>query len=284
MRADTRHYWVNQAPVQGRQDDRDIGKMANEPSIDREVDPQATGGLNRSWLILALLAVLLIGAIAVYWFGLRDVLTLEALVNARESLGQFTQANWWWLFLAAAFAYVLATLTMLPTVSWLSLTIAFMFGTAFGVTWGTVVAAFAIYLGVLGGLPILYFMVERSIGQILRERFAAQIDRVAKGVERDAFFYILASRLIPIVPYVVANTGPALVGVPLRTFMVASAVGLIPGIFVYAYLGASLTTAVNPEGISVSPAIIGAFAALGVLSLMPIVLKRLLPGTGAEEA
>jgi len=181
------------------------------------------------------------------------------------------------VFLAAVLAYAVVTSILLPTVFWLTLLISYSFGTAFGVWLGACLASFAIYLGVLCGLPVVFLAVRFIVGDALRNRFGASIDQIARGVERDALFFIIALRLIPVVPYMVVNAVPALVRVKLSTHLVASAIGLIPGTFVYSYLGASLTTAVDATSLQVSWQILLALAGLGVLSLVPIGLRKFAP-------
>ena len=231
----------------------------------------------RPWLLAGGLLVAMLVVYILYNVYIQDMVSLAALANAKDRLGVFVQDYAIFVFVAAILAYALVTSILLPVVVWLSLLISYSFAAAYGVWVGALVASLSIYLGVLAGLPLAFLAVRYIVGDRLRRRFGPSIDRFAKGVERDALFYIMALRLIPVVPYILVNAAPALVRVKLSTHMLGSAIGLVPGIFVYAYLGASLTTAVDATSIQVSWQILVAFAGLGLLSLTPILIRRLAP-------
>ena len=231
----------------------------------------------RPWLLGGGLLVMMLIAYILYNVYIQDMVSLAALANAKTSLGAFVRDYAIFVFAAGILSYALVTSILLPVVVWLSLLISYSFAAAYGVWVGALIASLSIYLGVLAGLPLAFLAVRYIVGDRLRSRFGPSIDRFAKGVERDALFYIMALRLIPVVPYILVNAAPALVRVKLSTHLLASAIGLVPGIFVYAYLGASLTTAVDSASIQVSWQILVAFAGLGLLSLTPILIRRLAP-------
>src|SRR5439155_801084 len=60
---------------------------------------------------------------------------------------------------------------------------------------------------------------------------------VAAGI---AFNYLLVLRLVPIFPFWLVNLVPALVGMRLRSYMLATFLGIIPATFVFASLGSGL--------------------------------------------
>ena len=244
---------------------------------DQQIVKTRTLSVVRSWGLAAALLIVAGGVYFAYDCCLSNRVSLAALSQAKDSLGQYVQTNIVLVFLAAVLAYAVVTSILLPTVVWLTLLISYSFGAAFGVWLGACLASLAIYFGVLCGLPVAFLAVRFIVGDALRDRFGATIDQIARGVERDALFFIIALRLIPIVPYMVVNAAPALVRVKLSTHLVASAIGLIPGTFVYSYLGASLTTAVDATSIQVSWQILLALAGLGALSLLPIGLRRFAP-------
>jgi uncharacterized membrane protein YdjX (TVP38/TMEM64 family) len=104
-------------------------------------------------------------------------------------------------------------------------------------------------------------------------------------------------RLVPAFPFWLVNLAPALLGVSLRDYVVATAIGIIPGTFAFALTGAGLDSvlaahhhayaaclAQNPApgacsfGLHPSslltPKLLVAFAALGVVALIPAIVKR----------
>jgi uncharacterized membrane protein YdjX (TVP38/TMEM64 family) len=102
-------------------------------------------------------------------------------------------------------------------------------------------------------------------------------------------------RLVPIFPFWLVNLVPALAGVSLRTFVAATALGMIPGTFAFTFVGAGLESVVAAQEAAyqaclaagrpecrlnfnlksvITPEILAALAALGVLALIPVVVTR----------
>jgi uncharacterized membrane protein YdjX (TVP38/TMEM64 family) len=119
---------------------------------------------------------------------------------------------------------------------------------------------------------------------------------LAEGFRADAFSYLLFLRLVPIFPFWLVNLVPALAGVRLPVFAAATAIGILPGTFAFAFVGAGLTSVITAQGTAyraclaagrsdcrldfdlkaaVTPELLIALAALGVLALIPVVVKRL---------
>ena len=82
-------------------------------------------------------------------------------------------------------------------------------------------------------------------------------------------------RLIPAFPFFLVNLVSGLTRVNLGTYMTATAVGIIPGSFVFAYAGRQLGT-INSLGEIASPPVLLAFTLLGLLALLPIVYRKFL--------
>jgi len=99
------------------------------------------------------------------------------------------------------------------------------------------------------------------------------------GFQDNAMSYLLVLRLVPLFPFFVVNLVPAFLGVPLRTYVIATFFGIIPGTFVFALAGGGLGSALEASGeFSVSsiltPEVIAALVGLAVLALIPVVYKK----------
>jgi uncharacterized membrane protein YdjX (TVP38/TMEM64 family) len=70
------------------------------------------------------------------------------------------------------------------------------------------------------------------------------------------------------------NLAPAFTSIPLRTYVLATFLGIIPGTFVFVNLGQTLAQIDSLSGL-VSVQTLGAFALLGVFALVPVVWKKL---------
>ena len=87
-------------------------------------------------------------------------------------------------------------------------------------------------------------------------------------------------RLVPAIPFFLANLVPALVGVPLSRFVISTFLGIIPGTVVFTSVGAGLgevfARGETPNlGIIFEPHILLPILGLCVLSALPIAIKAL---------
>ena len=100
------------------------------------------------------------------------------------------------------------------------------------------------------------------------------------GFKENALSYLLVLRLVPAFPFFIVNLVPAFLGVPLRTFVIATAVGIVPGTFVFASIGAGLGSIFDSmqefslKG-ALTPQVVTALVGLSLLSLLPVVLKQI---------
>jgi uncharacterized membrane protein YdjX (TVP38/TMEM64 family) len=95
--------------------------------------------------------------------------------------------------------------------------------------------------------------------------------------------YLLVLRLVPLFPFFLVNLAPAFLGVPLSTYVVATLVGIVPGTFVYASVGAGLGAVLAAGGepdlsIAWRPEVLGPLLGLAALACLPILYKRLKAG------
>ena len=140
------------------------------------------------------------------------------------------------------------------------------------------------------------FLIARSaIGEFLTRRAGPFAARLAEGFRADAFNYLLFLRLVPF-PFWLVNLAPALFGVRLSTFVAATAIGILPATVTFAVFGAGLGTVMAAQEAQYSaclaagrndcsvdfdasnvltPTLLAALVALGVLALVPVLARRL---------
>lgn len=235
----------------------------------------------KRWLPLIGLAGLMILGFAQGW---HEHLSLAALIRERQALAGFVGDYILLALTVYAAIYTAAVALSFPGASLLTIAGGFLFGWALGGV-VTVVAA------TLGAVAV--FLVARtSIGEFLTERAGPFLARISEGFRADAFNYLLFLRLTPIFPFWLVNIAPAMFNMPLRSFALGTFLGIIPGTFAFAFIGSGLDSviaaqeAANPGcaaagkcSIEVSALItselLAAFFALGIASLIPVVLKRL---------
>ena len=96
-------------------------------------------------------------------------------------------------------------------------------------------------------------------------------------------------RLVPLFPFFLVNLVPAFLGVSLRLYVVGTFIGIIPGTFVFATVGAGLGSVFDQGGEFsaagiLTPQIITALVGLAVLALIPVVYKKIKARSGKAAA
>jgi len=225
-------------------------------------------GIARKLPLLAILAVAVAGAVL-----LRDQLSFQALADHRDALIGFRDANYVGTALVFVAAYVLIVAFSLPGATIATLAGGFLFGVFPGVL-------FNVSAATLGAVAI--FLAARwGLGDQLAARIDAsegRIKRLREGLRDNELSVLFLIRLVPAVPFFVANLLPALVGVQLNRFAFTTFFGIIPGALVYTWVGAGLGTVFargeTPDlGIIFEPQILGPLLALAALAALPIVVK-----------
>ena len=227
-----------------------------------------TGAVLRK--ILPLLALAAVAGV-ILWFDLDRYLTFSALKEHRHALIAFVDEQMALAVLTYIVVYALATAVSLPGGAILSVAGGFLFGAWLGTLWIVMAATI--------GATAIFLIARTALGGPLRRRAGPALRRMEDGFSKNAFSYLLTLRLIPLFPFFLVNLVPAFLGVTLRTYVIATAVGVIPGAFVFASSGVGLGSVFDSsESFSASsvltPEILVALTGLGLLSLLPVVYKR----------
>ncbi|QJF50242.1 TVP38/TMEM64 family protein [Roseobacter ponti] len=222
---------------------------------------------------LPLLVILVVAAAGA--FTLRDYLSFDALRDNREALIAFRDANILLTMLGFVAAYIVIVAFSLPGALIATLTGGFLFGTlggsALSVTGATI------------GAVIIFLAARHGLGEKLKARMDASqgtVRKVKEGIDENQWSMLFFLRLVPVVPFFVANLVPAFLAVPLHRFAISTFFGIIPGSLVYSSVGAGLGTVFErgetPDlGIIFEPHILLPILGLSALSLMPVVVKAI---------
>lgn len=220
------------------------------------------------------LAVIVAAAVIGGWL-LRDYASFETLRENRAALLAFRDAHFGWMALGFVAAYVLIVAFSLPGAAVASVTGGFLFGLALG----TLLNMFAATVGATA----IFLAARLGLGRSLNARLEAgegTLRRVREGLREHEISVLLLLRLVPVVPFFVANLLPALVGVSFRNFLWTTAVGIIPGGLVYTWIGVGLGEVFDRGGspdlsLLWEPHVIGPLLGLCALAALPIVIKTL---------
>lgn len=219
-------------------------------------------------VVIAIVAIL--GAVT-----LKDYLSFDTLRDNRDALLVFRNQNYMGLVAVFLAVYVTIVAFSLPGAAVASVTGGFLFGLAAGVVFNVTAAtvgATAIFLAARWGLGAsLTARIEASDGRIRR---------LKEGLRENEISVLFLLRLVPAVPFFVANLLPALVGVKLRNFVATTALGIVPGAIVFTWIGVGLGEVFDrgesPDlSLLWEPHIIGPILGLCVLAALPIVIRSL---------
>lgn len=223
------------------------------------------------WRRLWPIALIAAALIAAWASGVHRYLSLETLREQQGALRGFVSANLVLSVVIYIAVYAAATFLMLPGALWITIAGGFLFG-----LWGGTPATVA---GATIGASLLFFAAKSSVGSALRERAGPFLQKLEKGFQEDAISYMFALRFLPVVPFPVANIAPALFGAKYRDYAITTALGIIPGVIAYTWIGAGLGATFaaggDPDLASVARNLIPAFLALGIVSLLPVAYKKL---------
>jgi len=172
-----------------------------------------------------------------------------------------------------------------------------------GFLFGPFMAAAIVVPSATLGATVLFLVAKSSIGDFLAEKVRPYLEKLDQDFENDSFNVLLFLRLVPAFPFWLVNLAPAFLGVKTRTFFVATFFGIIPGTIAYSYVGGGFTSIVRSawhdptfqvclgeeqSGLRavgdcrmeldlshfITPQVIAAFILLGVVALIPVILRH----------
>ncbi|MEW6681813.1 MAG: TVP38/TMEM64 family protein [Nitrospirota bacterium] len=215
---------------------------------------------------LAILALFVVGVTAFFYFDLGQYLSLAALKANKDALRAYTEAHYAATVGSYIVIYCAQTALSLPGAAILTLTGGFLFGTL----WGTVY----VNLAATSGAALAFLAARYLLRDAVERKFGPRLASIQRGFAQNAFNYLLTLRLIPLFPFFLVNLASGLTRVRLSTYVAATAVGILPGSAVYANAGSQLGAIESLKDV-VSPGVLGAFALLGGLALVPVIYQKL---------
>jgi uncharacterized membrane protein YdjX (TVP38/TMEM64 family) len=212
--------------------------------------------------------------------------SLEALVRHRAAIDDFVASHRLLAVLSYMGLYIVIVALSVPGAIFLTVTGGFLFGLALG-------SAAAVISATIGA-TLIFLAARTALGDPLLRRAGPRANQLARGFRDDAFSYLLFLRLVPAFPFFLVNLVPAFAGVRLGPFIAATAIGIIPGAIVFALAGVGLDSMIGAQKNSydqciaasgtdcrlafdpadvLTPQLIAALVALGLLALMPVLVK-----------
>jgi uncharacterized membrane protein YdjX (TVP38/TMEM64 family) len=246
-----------------------------------------SGGLRR-WLP-AVALVLVMGLVFV--MGWYKYLSFENIAVNYDALRGLIDQNLHLALIVYVLTYIVVVALSMPCALVMTMTGGMLFGWQLGTP--------AALIGATTGASIIFLIVKTSFGAALAAKAGPWLGKLQEGFREHALSYLLFLRLVPAFPFVVVNLAPALLGVPLRTFVLGTFLGILPGTTAFSMAGAGLGNAVeaqnriykaclakgpeNPDlacpytidtSALVNTELLVGFALLGVVALIPVAIRR----------
>ncbi len=256
--------------------------MAKEQHPMPPAPQDRTRRIGRLALRFAPAAILVIGLIVAIMNGALDHLSIHGLRDSRVYLHDAAQHRPLLTGLIYFGIYVAVVTLSLPGGT-LAMTLAG--GFLFGPWVGGLIADLACTLGAM----VAYAVCRLTVGDALDRRANPTFKAFEQGFRKDAFFYLLTLRLIPVTPFWLANIAAGVFGVAVRPFLISTAVGILPASLIYAGLGADLGVLFDRGGridshLMLAPRILVPLVGLALLSVLPLLHHRWRGGGAARDA
>ncbi|WP_298742817.1 VTT domain-containing protein [uncultured Brevundimonas sp.] len=182
--------------------------------------------------------------VLIFAMGWNRYLSLDTLRDHGQSFRDFTAAHYLLSLLALMLLFAVLTASVVPGVFFLTITAGYLFGPWIGGV-ATSVAATA-------GALVVYAATRTALGEPLRrraERDAGLMRKVCAAIDRDTFWYVLASRLAVVVPFHMINVAAGMMAVRPAPYALATVIGLLPAHIIYCWIGARLNAllAADPD-------------------------------------
>ncbi len=228
-------------------------------------DPQNRSKSSISWKKVLILLIFVGGFSAFFLLGGDQYLNFSTLKTNRDRLLAYTLNHYWSILIGAMAVYSASTALSLPVATLLSLTIGFLFG-----LWvGTGIILFSATLG-----ATLAFLAARYVlADVVSRRMGMMAKKLIAEFHRNDFNYLLFLRLVPLFPFWLINLATAFTPIKVQTYVAATAIGIIPGAFVFTNLGQSLGRIDSPDQL-LSFKTINALILLSIFALIPVFVKK----------
>lgn len=240
-------------------------------------DDAAAKGRLSPWRLVPIL-VLVAGLVLFFVFDLGRFVSPDALKEHHATLKTWVADKGAFALLAYMLVYAVLVAFSVPGGAVMTV--------AGGLLFGAVVTTATVVIAATAGATAVFLAVKWGLGDALRARAGPTLKKMEAGFRENALSYLLVLRLVPLFPFWLVNLAPAFLGVPLRTYVFGTLVGIVPGTFVFALVGNGAGAVLEAGGtldfrIIFRPEILAPIVGLAALALIPVIYKRLRARRGA---
>lgn len=221
----------------------------------------------RKWFLLALLTCLLV---AFFYFDLKQYLTFDTLKKYHKVALSWTQDHYLPAVAIYLFIFIGLIACAIPSATFMALFGGFLFG--------SIAIIYATIGTTLGGF-ILFIAIRTALGKSIAAKSTGWLKNMEEGFHKNAFNYLIMMRLVPVFPCWISNISAGVMNVPIKTFLLATTIGVFPSTAIYVMVGRGLDTFFSSGktptvDLLLTPSLFIPLLALAIISIIPIFYKR----------
>lgn len=217
-------------------------------------------GTGKQKFLVLVLAAVLLGVLA--WY-VKNHVSLEELVVRELRVREAIADRPWRSFTIGLAIY--SVVSLVPGTSGKSVIFAWLFG-----FWQAVVL---IVFGLTVAATVMFYLSRYVFRGWIEDRYTKFLTTLNRHLQKEGAFYLLTLRMAHF-PFSIINLASGASRVPVRTFCWTTALGLLPGTLIFAYVGIRLPSldvlARQGAGSLIDAPLIGALAAS---ALFPLVFR-----------
>ncbi len=216
--------------------------------------------MSRKVIVPSLFILLL----AASYYGFKDILSLEFLLARRIELTNFVanhpapSAGTFFLLCILGGLFLPGAMLLLVAGGWL-----------FGVGGGMILSIVGFLCSALAAFVMVRGIYDGALPASVKTRAAP----FRRELERNGFYYLLFLRLVPLLPFSVVNLCAGAAGISLKSFLLATVLGILPVSFICVQAGSHLAE-IGALNEILSPPVLVSLSLLGCLALFPALLRR----------
>ncbi len=215
-------------------------------------------------IITAILVVL--GIILIFKYtDLGEWLTLEGFQRNKNFMKEYMSEH----YLISVIIYILFY-TFVVSFFFPGATVTLIAG---GFLFGTVPAMVYSIIGATIGGTLSFLFSRYIIGSWIQKKYRDKFKNINQKIKENGKNYALTLRFVPVLPFFMINLLFGITPLPLGTFVWTTAVGVIPGIFVCANAGDTISN-INSMSDVFTPRTYATLAIFAAFALLPVLLNK----------
>jgi uncharacterized membrane protein YdjX (TVP38/TMEM64 family) len=223
--------------------------------------------VKRKYIVRIIILLVIVAAvfIVIKYTSAGQYLNIRDIFKNRDALITQVQNRYLLSSIVYTLFYIVVVALSIPGASILTILGGFFFG--------PIIATLYINIGATVGALIIFIAARFFIGEMVQKKYEEKLAKFNKEIEKNGKNYLLTLRLIPIFPFFLINLFAGVTKIKPLTFLWTTSLGIIPGSFAYAYSGYAVAKLGAEPGVPKN--LIFAFLLLAVLSIVPVVYKKI---------